>query len=276
MINLFTKITKVEVKNKSINEIIDEIHESFYTEVDKLLASAKIAGSLHTEHHALIDKCERLKALGFVNTKEVKEAEIEIARLNDIKIDNDKKQDLIEAINYFSFKYPHYKFITENSVKKICEKYGLVYGNINQYTGTVPDKNLDHIERFKINKEDECYEYYHLHTKFTMRESNNKFSYMIVDLQTHTMITTQMGEHSRFDGYTRTINEKCGLEIAAPLKDFNIDKHEIKHFKVSQKIEIPDPVVLKPVFFKNKKHYLIVTAWGQEASDGLVVNERMN
>jgi len=50
---------------------------------------------------------------------------------------------------------------------------------------------------------------------------------------------------------------------------------KVKDFKIS-KIEIPDPVVLKPVYYGGQKHYLIVTAWGLEASDELVVNEKMN
>ena len=67
----------------------------------------------------------------------------------------------------------------------------------------------------------------------------------------------------------------CPLEIAAPAKDFNLSEAEIKNFKIT-KVHIPDPVVLQPVFFKGEKYYLIVTAWGQEASDELVVNHKMN
>jgi hypothetical protein len=55
-------------------------------------------------------------------------------------------------------KYPNNKFITEESVKKICEKYNLVYSTIDRYIGTVPDKNLTEIANFKINDEDKvCY-----------------------------------------------------------------------------------------------------------------------
>lgn len=73
----------------------------------------------------------------------------------------------------------------------------------------------------------------------------------------------------------RIINMKCPLEIAAPLKDFNMTGAEVKGFKIS-KIEIPDPIVLKPVIFNNQKHYLIVTAWGLEAADELIVNQNHN
>ena len=71
------------------------------------------------------------------------------------------------------------------------------------------------------------------------------------------------------------VNSKCPLEIAAPVKDFNMEGLEVKNNKI-QKMQIPDPIVLKPVIFKGKKHYLIVTAWGEEASDEIVVNQQMN
>jgi hypothetical protein len=66
--------------------------------------------------------------------------------------------------------------------------------------------------------------------------------------------------------------EECPLEIAAPIKDFDTSKMVLSGRKLERKIEIPDPVVLQPVFHGGKKHYLIVTAWGDEASDPEVMN----
>lgn len=90
---------------------------------------------------------------------------------------------------------------------------------------------------------------------------------------------------SDYINYSKTFNKhmtfgyfnylKSPLEIAAPLKDFNMKDYELKDFKLS-KIEIPDPVVLQPVLFKNKKFYLILSAWGQEASDESVINNKFN
>lgn len=51
---------------------------------------------------------------------------------------------------------------------------------------------------------------------------------------------------------------------------------DIKDFKLQEKIEVPDPIVLKPVFYKDQKYYLIVTAWGLESTDQDVINEKMN
>jgi hypothetical protein len=259
---------RVNLKGKTTNEIIEEIHESFYSEVDKLLASAKIANSLETDKRDLIEKCRRLKELGFTSTKEVKEAEIEIARLNALEAENASKETLIEAINYFSFKYPNYKFITEDSVKKICAKYNLVYGAISRYTGTVPDKNLKHIEDFRVLEEDECFLHGYRLGLFRERDSLSIVSHEEYKKYTSRDSDELMRLHALYYG---EINMKAPLEIAAPIKDFNMEGHEVKGFKIS-KIEIPDPVVLKPIIFKGQKHYLIVTAWGIEAGDELVVN----
>lgn len=251
-------------KEKSVSQIIEEIHESFYTEVNKLLESANIQSSLHTDKQDIIDKRNRLVALGFHNTVEVKEANIEINRLEALERENLNKKDLIKAINYFSFKYPAYKFITEESVKKICKKYNLVYGTIDKYIGTVPDKNLNHIEDFKIDENDECYLY---QTRYQG------------DMYTTEYLTKKQFEdslnNSTYSPYLRKEYSQCPLEIAAPVKDFNLQSHEIKDFKLSQ-ISIPDPVVLKPVIFNSQKYYLIVTAWGEEASDESVLNVNHN
>jgi hypothetical protein len=270
---------KADLRGKTVNEVIEEIHETFYTEVDKLLASAKIANSLDTDKQDLIEKCARLKALGFTNTKEVKEAETEIARLDELKRDNEAKKTLIEAINYFSFKYPNYKFITEKSVEKICAKYNLVYGAIERYIGTVPDKNLKHIEDFRVLEDDECFICEQLMwSSFSSGERSMRKEYKTAERYKEDQKRKENVDYYRMcmmHHSTREINMKCPLEIAAPLKDFNMQGMEVKGHKIS-KIEIPDPIVLKPVIFNNQKHYLIVTAWGLEAGDELVVNANHN
>lgn len=271
---------KANLKGKSVNEVIEEIHETFYTEVDRLLASALVANSLDTDKDELIEKCNRLKALGFSNTQEVKEAEKEIARLDNLKRDNEAKKTLIEAINYFSFKYPNYKFITEESVKKICAKYSLVYGEISRYTGTVPNKNLAQMEEFKVVEDDECFieedlMFSNWNGWSSMRKKFKSFATWKQEKEMEKDMRYYGLRMSSFDHRIRSINMKCPLEIAAPVKDFKMEGMEVKDFKIS-KIEIPDPIVLKPVIFNNQKHYLIVTAWGIEASDEAVVNQKMN
>ena len=284
MLKLFKK-SQPENPSKAINKVIEEIHETFYSEVDRLLASAKIANSLDTDKQALIEKSDRLKALGFNNTKEVKEAEAEIRRLNKLKRENEVKKTLIEAINYFSIKYPNYKFITQQSVERICEKYNLVYGEIGKYIGTVPDKNLKHIEDFKVLEDDECCISYDIHDDgYKLHLWNQEYQSAAqrrIELERKALrdkemfSITAMQLHPQRGRYIRHLDMKCPLEIAAPAKDFDLRNSEIKNHHI-EKIEIPDPIVLKPVIFQGEKYYLIVTSWGLEAGDELVVNANHN
>lgn len=261
---------KVEpiVKEKTVDELIDEIHESFFTEVDKLLAEAKIIRSTDSTKQNLLDKVERLKKLGFEKSKECVEAQTEIDRIKAIKNDNEYKKELAETISYFSVKYPQYKFITEDSVKKICEKYGLVYGEVAKYKGTVPDKNLKIIEDFKIDENDYVY----------LEHCNSMYGY---DVRIISKQTYEEKQQQKLDGILRTSVTgyysygKSTLEIAAPLSDFDMTAKEVKDYKIVNK-PIPDPIVLQPVYHSGKKHYLIVTAWGKESEDELVQNETLN
>ncbi len=276
MFRLFNKEkskAQVEAEVKSVKDIIQEIHESFYTEVDRLLAEAKITKSDETDKQALLDKAHRLEMLGFKNTAEKKEASAEQWRITLIRSENELKDKLVKAINYFSFKYPNYKFITEDSVKKICEKYNLVYGPVSKYIGTVPDKNLKQIEDFKIQEMDECYlegTSNRSHTQY--RNWQETIRSKVYQDEFHRQRRDYSMGGLTLDNWTMS---KAPLEIAAPLKDFNMTASEVRNFKISE-IEIPDPVVLQPVLYEGAKYYLIVTAWGDEASDELVVNEKNN
>jgi hypothetical protein len=246
---------------------VADIHESFYSEVDRLLDYAKSLNNVETDKQALIDKCKRLKKLGFRNTKEVIEAQEEMRRLSNIKQENIQKDVLLKAINYFSFKYPQYKFITEDSVLKLCRKYNLIYSEITNYIGTVPDKNLGHIEKFSVKEEDKPYKVYeYYHSRLTNVSFISEKEYL------H---NKQRRKNGRDWGFKDKVYEKAPLEIVAPKKDFNTEGMELKNFKLTEKI-VEDPIVLQPVMYGGKKYYLIVTAWGEEASDSLVVNHLNN
>jgi hypothetical protein len=125
--------------------VVYKIHREFYTASDKLLKEANeiIAKAAKVS----LKKSERLEKLGFVKVKEVKESK-EIME----SVDFTKKMS--EIIQMYSLKYPNNKFIIEEDVKKICEKYNLVFGNIEDFTGFVPEKNLQEIEAFQLREED--------------------------------------------------------------------------------------------------------------------------
>lgn len=244
--------------------LIEEIHNSFYTEVDRLLADSKVKLSLKSEKQALLDKVERLKKLGFTATKEAQEAEPEIERIIRNLIKNNVNDAIAKAIQYFQQKYPQYKFITEDSVKLLCDKYNLVYGSIDKYIGSVPDKNIEQMENFKIHPEDEAWRKGPLW-------GSGAGGYISAPEPEEQSSRTRLLVYD-----AANVTFKATLEICAPLSDFDQKKMELKGRQLVDKIEVPDPVVLQPVMYNGVKHYLIVTAWGDEATDEAVVNEKMN
>jgi hypothetical protein len=254
------------METKNVAEIIEEIHETFYTEVNRLLAEARIFNNVESDKQYLIDKSERLRTLGFTNTKEIEIADKEIKKLTKFKEENKEKQSLIDAINYFNLRYPNRKFITEESVKKICEKYNLVYGEVSRYMGVVPTPNLKEIEAFKLKDEDRCYEKITTHRRSFKRP------------ETTYVGTEYMTKKRRARNPQNKSVEivEAPLEIAAPKKDFDMSGMTVENYKLEKKMEIPDPVVLQPVFYKGSKYYLILTAWGEEGYDELVFNEKQN
>lgn len=222
---------------------VEEIHETFFTEVDRIMEEVRDNNDPETKQ--LIERSERLSKLGFASMPAVREGRIKVTEAKN-------NQKTLEAARYFSAKYP-YKFITEKSVKKICEKYGLIYGSVQLYIGEVPEKNLEQLENFSIADEDRAYDCSHMIGGPVYKTSFND------------------AEEKR-QNYHYGIS-KSGLEICAPLSMFDMHRNEVKNYKLQ---EVPDPIVLQPVMYKDESYYLIVTAWGEEASDENVVNEKMN
>jgi len=154
---------------------------------------------------------------------------------------------------YYRKNYPFNKFITVAQVRGICFKYNLVCGNVNLFKGFVPEKNLIEIENFKGVKDKDI----------DKIRSVGIFQNYIGKIHYDNGLQADM--------YT-SLYKKEGLgnilQICAPIKDMETKGMEITGgFKLT-KISPPDPIVLKPV----KGGYLIITAWGSEASDPDVVN----
>jgi len=227
------------------SDVITKVHTEFNTAGEKLYQKA--LAIINSAKLLNEDKVKRLVKMGFVRTKEVIQAE-EILKKRSIN------EELVKRITYYREQYPLHKFITEQQVGGICQKYSLIYGKANQYTGFVPEKNLKIMEAFVLKEKDGMYYY---STGSWMSYNSAPISYE---------------EYKTRKKETNDVYIDTEFLIAAPAKDFNIPtKQHIVDHKIVDK-PIPDPVVLAPV----QGGYLIVTAWGEEASDPLVVNDINN
>jgi len=273
----------VEQKTKEYPAIVQEIHHEFSIASDELLREAKsIIAEAETKD---VDKVKRLENLGFKQVQQVTEVRplLQKAELS---------AEQIGLVRYYAVEYPNNKFITEQQVQLICYKYGLVCGEVGLYKGFVPEKNLREIERFALksadkfdiskpiyfatskNGTDDWKEIDIKPSDFTSEHIknyiNNSYHYII-----HTCPHLNNGEGKVVShlAQPQLVAKKTKMQICAPLKDMDTKGLEISDgYKLTKKINVPDPVVLQPV----KGGYLILTAWGDEASDENVVNQKMN
>lgn len=291
------------------------IHADFYSAEERLYVSA--IGVLNGHNKPNHEKADRLKKLGFTKAKPINQAFTHQAKLN-------QASDLVKVIEYMRVRYPQYKYITEAEVKTLCQKYGLIIGDAEQYTGDIPEKNLKDIEQFRLFPED--------WSKELSKKQRFGFGIDPIDLSSFDLSTTrtrgaasffaqtiedereiylQRAWHQRFfqEATARTypiapqhaflpstpenkkeierkllmgdmkekdikqnVNSKPYFKICAPPSDFNTSGHII----VDGHKLVYDPIVLQPMKTLGIFGYLIVTAWGDEASDELVINQANN
>jgi hypothetical protein len=215
----------------------------------------------------------RLEALGFKQAGQVTE-------LKPLLQKAELSKEQVELVNYYKRNYPLNKFITEQQVKEICYKYNLVCGDVERFKGFVPEKNLREIERFNLKESESdlvklvntCVTHISL-GYFNRKEFSDRFVYLSSpSYPNKKLIEIAVGlgvDESHV--FVQMDSENAKLKICAPVKDMDISGLTLKN---GYKLEnfIPDPVVLQPV----NGGYLILTAWGDEASDPLVVNEINN
>lgn len=267
MFNLLKPIKK-ETNNSYPKEVL-EIHHEFESASDKLLKEAN--DIINSQPVVNVSKISILKSLGFSQIKEVQES-------TKILTKTELSKEQIELVNYYKHNYPFNKFITEEQVKTICHKYNLVCGDVSRFKGFVPEKNVNEITRFKLKSVDVI--------KYVVKGPKGEFYIKKEDIKSEILnwlikndydntyveysdgdINVKGGE-AKFGKYAKVYAESPSLKICAPVKDMDISGLELVEGYKLEKKHIPDPVVLQPV----KGGYLILTAWGDEASDELVVN----
>ena len=305
-----------------MNSIIKEIHNSFSSAEDSLVAEAEqiIRESKDEEKKERTDK---LAQMGFTNSQPVK-------RLSDEAIE--KADTLIHFRKRYSRIAPQYKFITKDKVKEICRKYKIVVGPSQAYTADIPEKNQKDIANFKIMDDsflevnDPEYEKAkwvtsngkHMHPKemgtshiinslkMMIRKSQEAFGNKNMKPREFKAMITELTLRGEDSAVREIQHYVSALQIGGNLIKKLMTPYQTTYFYVagdinsfdsegmhiqddvfltndhktqeltdeirSQLYQAYDPIVLAKV----QGGYLVVTAWGDEASDPDVHNENLN
>lgn len=246
----------LEKPKKGYPAVVLEIHREFETSADKLLKQALDAVN-SVKPVISEEKAKLLKKYGFNKVEEVVKQEAV-----NMQVEFSKKQ--IDTIKYYRQNYPFNKFIFPDQVKEICNKYNLVFGGVSAYKGFVPEKNLREIDNFKLKEEDYRYVQSYRGDSWTSELTYEQYQEVLKSIK----------DENTGDIYRNHVHitKNENLQICAPIHDMDTtNKNLVDGYKLE---DIPlDPVVLMPV---RGGGYLIVTCWGDEASDPLVLNETLN
>lgn len=231
-------------------KIIQEIHDSYDSSVEVLLKEAKTILENSSKRDAELS--QRLTSLGFFNSKKAVAGKKVADEMN-------AALKLSHLISKYQQKYPFYKFITMDMVKKINEKYGLVCVPSHLYTGDIPIKNIEEIERFRCDEVDKTFSIeihigkYDTTTNFLSKKECDKI------------------QNDLIDGSVLVTEEP--FYISCPPSDAQLGREYRISGTFAVKMEkIEDPIVLKPVV----GGFLIVSKWGLEGNDESLVNEKLN
>lgn len=235
------KFSELFKHSKNYPEKIQEIHAAVDMSSEKALAEARrILFDIESKN---LSKAERLSNLGFKSIESVKE-------LHELRIKKLQFEVIKKSIEDYSKKFPFNKFITKEECNAVCEKYNLYVGAVSWFKGFVPDRNIAEMERFVSNYDT---------AKYWKCEASKAYS--------HVQIITQEEYQNQLPGFSYG-KDTPEFKIMAPDNQFY---YAPGMRKVGREI-IDDPIVLHEV----PNGYIVVTAWGDEASDPIIVNEGNN
>lgn len=238
-----------------MKSIEQQIHDDVYSAQDSLLKEAEEILSKPSQYDGDAEtRLNKLAELGFGRAEEVVKYKAE-------KASRESHAESKKLIDTYKQKYPLYRFITEEAVKVICDKYQLLLANAGDYIAEIPVKNQNEIINFSFFESD-------------FRSPISAWGMMDIVMPSFDFdpITGRMRSYyepkkEKKKDPNKKISGK-NLSIVAPAHKLNIEGREIE----GHVLKIKDPIVLQPVI----GGYLIVTSWGLEASDPEVVNPIQN
>ena len=278
---------------------VEDIHNEFDSAQERLLEEAKqIIADCEVKNHRIVidttvsEKADRLTKLGFTSTREVKKVQEVRAKKEENKKILVKTKEEADLIEMYKRDYPFQKFLTEDELHRICDKYNLIYAPVSAFIADVPEKNLREIENAKPldssyrpkNTTKAKFEIHYFDDKNYVTKEDTIGWENIVEVDGLNVSDSDIGQALKTKYNTRkwislksgsilTKIDRSGLFIAAPKSHFNLknlnkdDKNKYGFFQTEVR-EIKDPIVFRYC----KGGIQVLSKWGQEANDELLIN----
>jgi len=276
------------VKSEEIHNKITTLSEQFHFDIEqheKVLMEVK-----STDKDVYLQK---LKNIGFKNDIVLKWEE------QNQQLEKDKflTTEIRKVISYYKNVFTHQTILSVVDMINICEKYGLIFGKIEQFNEMVPEKNLSEMENFikmleNFNGKSFLPDTNWINGSMNMNKTNDLHIYKgtnsFFKVDENVLNEKSNGSHEIISGLSgNKFNfHKNGLNlyVTAPKNNFRLNKNQSiigtcittdKNFSVEhqqRKLELERRVVLDPIVWAHVKFPLIggaciiITKWGEEAS----------
>jgi hypothetical protein len=265
MFNLFKKADPNITFSENQNHLIDVMLKRESAKVNAPSAQPKREMStikaevVHAEYEAAADAlinpilkadkeielAEKAGALGF-NRSQTYRAKEEIVLENNVTRAAHKKVSIAEAV------IPGYKFINREAVEAINKKYGLITAKASYFIGTIPETNLIEIEKFA-----DC------------------LAKITAAYWKELLAKDSLSDQIKSERYWAHWSTKPFM-VSAPASDFDTAKMKsemnMPEWGSNTIYRVEDPIVMQPF----EGGFLIVSKWGEEGNDPMLVNEVNN
>lgn len=253
-----------------------EVHEDLDNEQLFLKKSHDIKG--------FKEKADFLKNIGFTNSIATK--------LYTAVADNHS------VVQQYDAKYLGlYKFILKPQLERLCEKYNLFVREPKHFLGDMPESNIKEMMNFSIYSKDLPIDI--LDVRPRSKDEHERFHYSTSVDATYDLwlshYRAELYKHLGFDmmplpshdvsdfkipiALLRQLGFGGAITIAAVENLFDTKAFEKSRSRIIGRTELQpkNQVDLDPIVLCETKHgYIVVTAWGDEANDELILNNIKN
>jgi len=195
-----------------------------------------------------------------------------------------------------------YRFILKPQLERLCEKYNLFVRKTEHFLGDIPEENIKEMMNFHVHLEDLDRPFVTNLSGRGASEISMCWNYPNDNIETQGIIAKWIEENQEF--ITKTFTQEGILVPKDVRSGFKVKMNDLNHLGFEGVIQIAaveelfapeafeetkarvpgraeltakQQVDLDPIVLCETKHgYIVITAWGDEANDELILNPNKN
>lgn len=244
--------------------------------VEDLAGEVKTSMYIILKMEELAQAYDKLNSIGLHNSKNARILKQRIDSINDYNNQIDNAHKVLQFIKDLRAHFgENVILIGSNQFRDLCNKYSLSVGTLDQYTGVIPDKNLQELlnaqsklQTFKyypFNGYSCLYQVYSVDARYGIANDAAEEDPSCTRIESEKILEPDLqnllGEYefSDFVGFNGKLVSCKQMLMACPM-------NQLQHQTVELIREVVDPIVFQPCPYG----IIIYTMWGEESEDEII------